>query len=148
MSRYGLPADKSGRYLDREHPLQLLGPDGAAPFSGVIFDSNGNLFGTTNRGGSSDVGTIFELEYVAGVGWTETVLYNFQNDANGERPYGGLISITRAISMAPPRAAAAEGAAQSSSHPVPAILGASICYTVCGIRRLWPIGIPCRGRRR
>ena len=35
--------------------------DGAVPFAGLILDSSGNLYGTTNVGGSSGVGTVFEL---------------------------------------------------------------------------------------
>ena len=67
------------------------GPDGASPYAGLVFDNKGNLFGTTYRGGSNDAGTVFELTYVPGVGWTEHVLYNFQNASDGEYPFGGLI---------------------------------------------------------
>jgi uncharacterized repeat protein (TIGR03803 family) len=57
------------------------GPDGANPDSVLLFDSRGNLYGTTDNGGSSETcdggcGTIFELSPQDG-GWTETVLYNF-----------------------------------------------------------------------
>ncbi len=37
------------------------GTDGGTPFSGLIADSNGNLYGTTYSGGSHSDGTIFEL---------------------------------------------------------------------------------------
>lgn len=37
------------------------GTNGNAPQSGVTFDSNGNLFGTTQQGGPSTVGTVFEI---------------------------------------------------------------------------------------
>ena len=36
-------------------------------------------------------GTVFELTYVPGIGWTEQVLYNFQNAGDGALPFGGLI---------------------------------------------------------
>ena len=36
-------------------------PDGSAPYSGVIFDSAGNLYGTTTAGGQYAKGTVFEL---------------------------------------------------------------------------------------
>ena len=62
------------------------GPDGWEPYAGLVFDNQGNLFGTTHAGGSNGFGTVFELTYVVGIGWTEHVLYNFQNDV---RP-GGL----------------------------------------------------------
>jgi len=35
--------------------------DGAIPFAGLILDASGSLYGTTNVGGSSGVGTVFEL---------------------------------------------------------------------------------------
>jgi uncharacterized repeat protein (TIGR03803 family) len=37
------------------------GSDGRNPFAPLIADATGNLFGTTNRGGPSDAGTVFEL---------------------------------------------------------------------------------------
>jgi uncharacterized repeat protein (TIGR03803 family) len=35
--------------------------DGESPYGGVVFDSHGNLYGTTAQGGSSDFGTVFSL---------------------------------------------------------------------------------------
>ena len=67
------------------------GPDGADPYAGLVFDNKGNLFGTTSIGGSNGSGTVFELIYVVGVGWTEHVLYSFQNASDGQWPQGGLI---------------------------------------------------------
>jgi uncharacterized repeat protein (TIGR03803 family) len=37
------------------------GSDGATPFSGLIFDANGNLFGTTDSGGTDGFGVVFEI---------------------------------------------------------------------------------------
>ena len=59
------------------------GPGGRFPYAGLVFDNKGNLFGTTFAGGSDDFGTVFELTYVVGVGWTEQVLYNFQCASDG-----------------------------------------------------------------
>src|SRR5271166_3400869 len=58
-------------------------PDGAAPFSGVIYQ-NGNLYGTTFAGGTDNAGTLFELS-PSGSGWTENILYKFIT--NGTQPY-------------------------------------------------------------
>jgi uncharacterized repeat protein (TIGR03803 family) len=62
---------------------------GSGPEGGVIFDSAGNLYGTTSFGGNADLGVVFELSppAVAGDEWTETVLYNFKGGtADGESP--------------------------------------------------------------
>jgi uncharacterized repeat protein (TIGR03803 family) len=78
-----------------ETPIySFAGPDGANPFGGVILDGDGNLFGTTTWGGSYGMygyGTVFELTYIDGVGWTESVLYSFQDLSDGENPEAGLV---------------------------------------------------------
>jgi uncharacterized repeat protein (TIGR03803 family) len=70
--------------------------DGADPYSGVILDSSGNLYGTTEAGGidcknnNPQCGVIYKLT-PDGV---ETVLYAFCSQANctdGAIPYGGVI---------------------------------------------------------
>jgi len=60
------------------------------PYAGLVFDTQGNLYGTTLRGGTHGRGTAFELSPVTGGGWTETVLYNFNNAPDAANPYGGL----------------------------------------------------------
>ena len=64
--------------------------DGASPWAGVIFDQAGNLYGTTEFGGAYGYGTVYELT-PSGSGWTEKVLYSFQNQQDGGQPYAGLI---------------------------------------------------------
>ncbi len=64
--------------------------DGAHPWAGVIFDQSGNLYGTTEFGGTDGNGTIYELT-PSGSGWTEKVLYSFQNQQDGGKPFAGLI---------------------------------------------------------
>jgi uncharacterized repeat protein (TIGR03803 family) len=67
------------------------GADGAYP-NGVIFDSAGNLIGTTVEGGANDDGVIFQLTH-SGSGWSESVLYNFSDHGNGGfAPEAGLLS--------------------------------------------------------
>ena len=66
------------------------GKDGAYPYGGVIFNSTGNLYGTTYSGGSDGYGTVFRLSLGTNGKWIETVLSSFnRNDGNG--PYDGLI---------------------------------------------------------
>lgn len=72
------------------------GADGAQPFGRLIFDAQGNLFGTANLGGivqchnGTGCGTVFELSPNADGTWTETVLYTFHGHTDGSDPYGGL----------------------------------------------------------
>jgi len=67
------------------------GPNGAFPFSNVIFDHVGNLYGTTLQGGSDGrFGTIYELTYLSGVGWTESFLYSFTDPSGANSPTAGL----------------------------------------------------------
>ncbi len=49
------------------------GSDGWEPFAGLIQATDGNFYGTTTYGGSSNMGTVFKIT-PAGV---ETVLYSF-----------------------------------------------------------------------
>jgi uncharacterized repeat protein (TIGR03803 family) len=56
------------------------GADGGEPVSSPVFDSKGNLYGTTLVGGDAfDVseGTVYELSPNGSGGWNETVLYSF-----------------------------------------------------------------------
>jgi uncharacterized repeat protein (TIGR03803 family) len=64
-------------------------PDGAYPLGGVIQDSNGNLYGTTSVGGSSNVGTVFKLSQSG----KETALHSFEGGpSDGAIPvFTGLI---------------------------------------------------------
>jgi len=62
-------------------------PDGANPNASLVFDSAGNLYGTTSSGGSSGSGTIFKLD----ANGNETVLYSFTGGSDGGAPYAGLL---------------------------------------------------------
>ncbi len=63
------------------------GSDGGVPESGVIFDSEGNLYGTTAFGSGS--GTVYQLS-PSQSGWTEKTLYTFTGRDNGNAS-GGLV---------------------------------------------------------
>jgi len=64
------------------------GNDGAGPLAGLVIDpTTGNLYGTTNVGGSFGYGVVFELS-PSGV---ETVLYNFTGRHDGGKPDAKLL---------------------------------------------------------
>jgi uncharacterized repeat protein (TIGR03803 family) len=64
--------------------------DGESPYSNLVFDAVGNLYGTTGFGGAYDRGTVFELSPEAGGSWKETVLYSFNNSTDGGFPVAGV----------------------------------------------------------
>lgn len=62
----------------------------ANPWSGVILDSKGNLYGTcANGNGEATVGAVFELSPGPGGRWTERNLHLF-NRTDGQFPEAGL----------------------------------------------------------
>jgi uncharacterized repeat protein (TIGR03803 family) len=72
--------------------------DGGGPQASLIFDSVGNLFGTTGGGGSTaqncgsyGCGIVFELTPGTNGTWTENVLHTFGTGNDGALPYAGLI---------------------------------------------------------
>jgi uncharacterized repeat protein (TIGR03803 family) len=76
------------------HNFQGSPGDGAYPVAGLVSDSAGNLYGTTEQGGThtncaGGCGTVFEL--VAASGYAETVLHNFAGGSGGMFPVAGLV---------------------------------------------------------
>jgi uncharacterized repeat protein (TIGR03803 family) len=66
--------------------------DGQTAYAGLVFDSAGNLYGTTNAGGHYFNGTMFELTPHAGGSWTERLLHNFiNNGTDGYNPNASVI---------------------------------------------------------
>ncbi|HLX85879.1 MAG TPA: choice-of-anchor tandem repeat GloVer-containing protein [Terriglobales bacterium] len=64
--------------------------DGCEPYSGIVFDPAGNIYGTTFKGGTTGAGTVYELKAPVGKGsYTEKVLWSF-NDTDGGSAWGGL----------------------------------------------------------
>jgi uncharacterized repeat protein (TIGR03803 family) len=63
--------------------------DGGGPKGGLVLDNAGNLYGTTAIGGLYGYGVVFELA-PSQQGWTESVLYTFQNASDGASPRTGL----------------------------------------------------------
>lgn len=72
-------------------------PDGAYPASGLVSDSAGNFYGTTEFGGNlrkkkcpTGCGTVFKLSRNRSGGWTKTLIYKFLDGADEDSPYGNL----------------------------------------------------------
>jgi len=83
----------------RKPPFKLLhsfggSGDGDAPSSGVVFDGDGNLYGTTSAGGALGYGTVYELSPEKDGTWTESILHNFPDPhsvQDGSEPSGGVV---------------------------------------------------------
>ncbi len=72
------------------HSFYNNGTDGTNPYIGVVFNSAGNLYGTTETGGTDSnecsfegCGTVFELSPGANGQWTEKVLHSFSLSGPG-----------------------------------------------------------------
>ncbi len=59
---------------------QFSGTDGANPFAGLVQGSDGNFYGTTNFGGTSDFGTVFKITPTGAL----TTLHRFSGTAGGD----------------------------------------------------------------
>jgi uncharacterized repeat protein (TIGR03803 family) len=71
------------------------GDDGDGPYGSLVFDSMGNLYGTTNAGGDQLClcGMVFELTppTAPGGSWTETMIYGFKGGNDGSGPFAGVV---------------------------------------------------------
>lgn len=67
-------------------------PDASYPTSNLIFDQAGNIYGTSNEGGTSGAGTVYELTNSGG-NWSESILYSFKGwlGQDGASPRAGVI---------------------------------------------------------
>lgn len=60
--------------------------DGQYPYAPLVRDAAGNLYGTTQYGGTANLGVVFKLS----ASGQETVLHSFTGGADGVYPYAGL----------------------------------------------------------
>lgn len=77
-----------------EQPWQITwlyhfsgGSDGGLPASGVVFDSAGNLYGTTYQGGTDGYGVVYKLSPSP---WSEHVLWTFTGGSDGANPFADV----------------------------------------------------------
>jgi uncharacterized repeat protein (TIGR03803 family) len=66
------------------------GSDGSHPYSTLITDASGALYGTTRKGGTYHEGTAFKLTRSAS-GYSETVIHAFGAKGDGIQPIAGLV---------------------------------------------------------
>jgi len=65
------------------------GADGARPVGDIVFDRSGNIYGTTEEGGTNNFGTVFQLTHSSGQ-WVLNTLFSF-SFVNGTSPQTGVI---------------------------------------------------------
>ena len=87
------PPSAPGSPWTEEALYNFNNTDGGVPNGSLLFDSAGNLYGTTLQGGAANMGTVFELSPPASPGnpWTETVLHVFQSSGDGNAPLANVI---------------------------------------------------------
>jgi uncharacterized repeat protein (TIGR03803 family) len=89
---YELSPQSNGQWTETIlHNFGAFGQDGQLPMAGVVFDSQGNLYGTTQTGGfvctefGESCGTVYELIPAKNGTWNEKILYKF-NLSDGQYP--------------------------------------------------------------
>jgi uncharacterized repeat protein (TIGR03803 family) len=93
LGAYGTVFKLAGGVLTVLHEFNS-GSDGANPSAGLIFDSEGALYGTTRfGGGTANNGVVFKLTppVPPATKWTKTILYRFQGGSDGANPVAGVI---------------------------------------------------------
>ena len=93
-----LPAGISGigPHQD-ENPFQPQAEPGKSLLGTMVFDNAGNLYGTTQQGGTfcadfhGGCGTVFQLAPQPDGAWTPQILYRFRGGSDGYLVYAGVI---------------------------------------------------------
>jgi uncharacterized repeat protein (TIGR03803 family) len=90
---FELSPERNGLWKEKIlHSFSATDPGGSYLAAGVIFDAEGNLYGTTEVGAANNQGSVYELTPGAGGVWTEKVLHSFSND--GADAYNASGSLT------------------------------------------------------
>ena len=90
---YKLTPTADGRW--KQSTLHTFnGSDGAHPYSRLVFDAAGNLYGMTfgaYSGGAGGNGNVYELSPTANGGWKETILHSFAGANDGTEASGPVV---------------------------------------------------------
>ena len=79
-----------------QHTFQGIccGSDGSFPYTSLVVDTQGNMYGTTMKGGnSSDLGTVFRVTPAG----AETVIHAFSGASDGSEPLLGLLKGQKSV---------------------------------------------------
>jgi uncharacterized repeat protein (TIGR03803 family) len=85
------PSPQAGWTEKVLYSFHANGTDGNSPQSGLVLDAKGNLYGTTVLGGTSNLGTVYELTPAADGNWKEKMLHSFDENRDGRNPSASLI---------------------------------------------------------
>jgi uncharacterized repeat protein (TIGR03803 family) len=91
---FELSPPRSGAIWTETLLCSFKGSNGEGPAAKLTFDSNGNLYGTTQYGGAGDDGVVFKLTKPAlgKTAWTESVIATFTGSGgNGANPMAGVV---------------------------------------------------------
>ena len=95
---FKLTSNPDGSWTESVLHSLMGGNDGVSLATGsLIFDTTGNLYGTTTWGGGSTAcgfggcGTVFRLTPNPDGSWTESLLHSFRGGKDGSNPWAGLI---------------------------------------------------------
>ena len=85
---YELSPRSSGQW--KETVLYNVPLSEAYAAGSLVLDHAGNLYGTSEQGGSFNHGQVFELSHSGRV-WTKSTIYSFTGGSDGASPVGGVV---------------------------------------------------------
>lgn len=92
-SVYELIPDGHGNWSEKVLYSFKGGSDGASSLANLVFDTAGNLYGTTSEGGAGcSCGVIFKLASDGHGNWSESIPHRFQGSPDGAFPYNGMVA--------------------------------------------------------
>ena len=89
---FQLAPTRTGEWLFKVLYTFQGAPDGSFPYGALLFDAAGNIYGTTYYGGTSGLGTVYQLSPGGTGAWSEKVLYSFQAGQDGNSSISNLVA--------------------------------------------------------